>query len=1019
MLRRALLVLFALVLVNCITVVAQGPVILQQIPDQPTSTPLNQLINLRTNFSHPDINENLVLTVQQANGSPLPSGVTLTMKAPTLVGSYNTPGFARGITVVGALAYVADGGLKIIDVSTPSAPTFVGSYNTPGFARGITVVGTLAYVADYNRGLQIIDVSTPSAPTLVGSYITPDNAYDITVVGNLAYVADENSGLQIINVSTPSAPTLVGSYNTPGTAHRITVVGTLAYVADGSSGLQIINVSTPSAPTFVGIYNTPNTAFGITVVGTLAYVADGLSGLKIIDVSTPSVPTLVGSYNTPGDAFGITVVGTLAYVADSDLGLQVIDVSQWQLSGTPTVQASYTITVKVEDSQGRFAAYNFTFSDLLVTNPLQDQSTAVNAVFSFVVPANAFTDALDPTLDYSAQSVGGGALPGWLTFTPSTRTFSGTPLSGNQGSYNIEVTATNNASTAASDQFILTVTNRDPVQDNGLANQAVNVSATLNYTFAANTFSDGDGDALHYTAGQSGGGALPSWLSLTSSTRTFFGVPTSGGQGILNVAVTASDEFGGSVTGSFNLTVNNRLPVLQNPINDANAFYNLPFGLTIAINTFVDPDGDSLTYDAVLFDLGVLPNWLTFSSSTRLLSGTPSLVDEGQYTLQVSGDDGYGGFVSTAFILSVGAVGSGNSPPVVTVEIPDQTATNAEPWGLTVPPNTFDDPDSDPLTYSAALEGGAILPNWLAFDTQTKAFAGTPAIVGFIRISVRAEDGRGGFVLDTFTLTIRDNTNFPPQLLNQLPNQNVNVGSSFQYTVSDDTFFDANGNVLVYSAMQSNDKPLPNWLSFDGTTRTFSGKPSNTDTNTYADRKHTIKVCASDGTVSACSSFLLSVAGASAVQEVITALIIVGSIASTIFGIYSKQALLWNTLLKKKYEQDAEEASLHETFTHTFSVPSEKIELIKVFNKPPAVLAQNKLLVCLRRLCGSSYQNLPDKHDLPDWLHFDRKTMTLSGVPTEFSDLYICAVGFDGRYLEAFKLRCGTPREGDTEMMAI
>ncbi len=438
------IILFSLLLVCIATVTGQGPVILQQIPDQPANIPLNEIINLRTDFSHPDPDENLILTVQQAGGSPLPDGVTLTMEAPTFVGSYDTSGSARGVTVVGNLAYVADytsglqildistpsaptfvgsyntpgyaigvavvdtlayvadydvGGLQIIDVSTPSAPTFVGSYNTPGAAQGLFVLDSLAYVADYGGGLLIIDVSTPSAPALIGSYDTPGWAFGVTVVGSLAYVADGASGLQILDVSTPSAPTFVGSLDTPGYAYILFVVGSLAYVADESSGLQIIDVSTPSAPTFVGSYDTPGVARGVEVVGTLAYVGDNLSGLQIIDVSTPSAPTFVGNYDTPSEARGVRMAGNLAYVADDNSGLQIIDISQWQLSGMPTVQASYTITVSVEDSQGRSAAYNFAIL-VASSSPSQSMSFSQTATES---QTQSRTESASPSASSSAS----------------------------------------------------------------------------------------------------------------------------------------------------------------------------------------------------------------------------------------------------------------------------------------------------------------------------------------------------------------------------------------------------------------------------------------------------------------------------------------------------------------------------------------------------------------------------------------------------------------------------------------
>src|SRR4030095_3220953 len=59
---------------------------------------------------------------------------------------------------------------------------------------------------------------------------------------------------------------------------------------------------------------------------------------------------------------------------------------------------------------------------------------------------------------YTATLDGGGSLPGWLTFTGSTRTFSGTPALANLGSINIRVTASDGAGGTVSDVFALTVT---------------------------------------------------------------------------------------------------------------------------------------------------------------------------------------------------------------------------------------------------------------------------------------------------------------------------------------------------------------------------------------------------------------------------------------------------------------------------------------------------------------------------------------------------------------------------------
>jgi hypothetical protein len=96
----------------------------------------------------------------------------------------------------------------VIDVSDPTNPTIVGSVDTPGYARGVYVLGNYAYVADDASGLQVIDVSNPTNPTIVGSVYTPDSAWGVYVLGNYAYVANMvnygSSRLQVIDISDPA-----------------------------------------------------------------------------------------------------------------------------------------------------------------------------------------------------------------------------------------------------------------------------------------------------------------------------------------------------------------------------------------------------------------------------------------------------------------------------------------------------------------------------------------------------------------------------------------------------------------------------------------------------------------------------------------------------------------------------------------------------------------------------------------------------------------------------------------------
>jgi hypothetical protein len=226
-----------------------------------------------------------------------------TPSTPTLVGSYKITK-AKGVVVSGNLAYVIASGwddLYIINVSNPNTPTLTGEYSF-GSANGIAINGNFAYVAmDYftgddistfrNGGLYVIDISTPTTPTFV-SKIDLNSHYTtgVTINGNFVYVANGNSGLRIINVEDPRHPVLSGEYYTRGSyAEEVAISDNFAYVANGSGGLEVLHVSDPSNPVFSGRYDTPGSALGVAVSGDLVYVVTGSKALVILRVTPTSV----------------------------------------------------------------------------------------------------------------------------------------------------------------------------------------------------------------------------------------------------------------------------------------------------------------------------------------------------------------------------------------------------------------------------------------------------------------------------------------------------------------------------------------------------------------------------------------------------------------------------------------------------------------------------------------------------------------------------------------------------------
>ncbi len=84
--------------------------------------------------------------------------------------------------------------------------------------------------------------------------------------------------------------------------------------------------------------------------------------------------------------------------------------------------------------------------------------------------------------------------------------------------------------------------------------------------------------------------------------------------------------------------------------------------------------------------------------------------------------------------------------------------------------------------------------------------------------------------------------NRPPIMANPIPDQSVTEGTAYSYTFAVNTFNDADGDVLTYTAEEDDGTVLPSWLNFAADDRTFSGTAVAEDVGTVS-----VTVTASDG----------------------------------------------------------------------------------------------------------------------------------------------------------------------------
>jgi Domain of unknown function (DUF4347)/Putative Ig domain/Bacterial Ig domain len=288
-----------------------------------------------------------------------------------------------------------------------------------------------------------------------------------------------------------------------------------------------------------------------------------------------------------------------------------------------------------------------------------------------------------------------------------------------------------------------------PTVANAIGAQTSTGAGTQTFQFAANTFTDNDGDALTYTATQADGTALPTWLTFTSAIRTFSGNPPHG-QAPLSVKVWAWDGTSNagvprSGSSAFTWTFNtpNDTPTLANALVDqthTGAGNITPY--TFAANSFADADpGETLSYSAGLWDghsLSALPAWLAFDATTRTFSGNPPLGTTSPLTVRVTATDSAGVAVTDDFTLTL----SGNLNDIGGLPNPAQAAITDVPTQL----NDFTVTDEVNSTQTFTV---TLTPTNGSIGGLTDLDANTPGI----QLSGTAAQLNAAIAAATFTAT--------------------------------------------------------------------------------------------------------------------------------------------------------------------------------------------------------------------------------------------------------------------------
>jgi VCBS repeat-containing protein len=561
-------------------------------------------------------------------------------------------------------------GWQTVTLATPvniaANTTYIASYHTTG-----------AYVATNNFFTTALTSGNLTATASANGVYAYGGSATAGIFPSSTFGASNYYADVVFTAAAPDvAPTAVAD-----TATAVEKGGT----ANGSGGSPATgNVLTNDTDPDVGDTKTVTAvAFGATA-GTLGTALTGAHGSLTLSAS---------------GAFTYTVNETDAAVQALRLSTDTLtDVFNYTMRDTAGATSSSTLTVTIQGANDA----------PVLAAQTGNQSAVVGSAFSLVLPAGTFTDVdSGDTLTYAATLADGTALPAWLSFNATTRTFSGTPAAANIGTLSVKVTAADLGGLATSETFSLMVTatpNTVPtavadtataVEKGGIANGSGGSPGSGNVL--TNDTDPDAGDTKTVTAVKFGtttgtlgtalAGAHGSLTLSASGAFTYTVNETDAAVQALRLSTdTLTDVFNytmrdtAGATSSSTLTVTiqgaNDAPVLAAQTAAQNATVGSAFSLVLPAGTFTDVDsGDTLSYAATLADGTALPAWLSFNATTRTFSGTPTAANVGTISVKATATD-LGGLAASETFNIAAATAPTTVSLFTAASTPTQTGLN-------------------------------------------------------------------------------------------------------------------------------------------------------------------------------------------------------------------------------------------------------------------------------------------------------------------------------------------------------
>jgi uncharacterized protein (TIGR03437 family) len=646
--------------------------------------------------------------VQDAQGNVAQSSISISINAFGLrITTLSMPSARQGQPYSASI--LADGG------ATPYTFIITGGQLPPGLNLNFNglVSGTPTQLGNSNFTVRVIDSAGASDQVNLA----------ISVNGN--NISLTNTSLPPGQLNAAYSQTLVAAGGTAPYTYNVTAGALPAGISVSSSG-QITGTPTASGsfPVTIAVTDSTSAVASFNLVFVIA--ANPLA----ITTNSLGAATVGVAYSQILSATGGTAPYTFT-ISGGALPNGLTLLANGTLSGTPSLNGSFSFTVRVTDSLGAVATATYNLSVGATSVLTIVTSTMPDAQLN--VPYSVALNVVGGVSPYQFSIIGGGLPPG-LSLT-STGLISGTATVG--GAYNFLVRVVDGFGAAT--QQSLTIT----VNTSGIAITTLAIpNGQLGQFFTTQFAASGGQQPYTWTLLS---GSLPSGVSLQTN-GILSGLPTTGGG--FQVTIRVMDAAGLFTVRTFEFVIGSTvLNFLSTSLPQG--YINQPYNAQLQVG------GGAAPYTFTIVS-GTLPSGLSMTQLGQI-TGTPTATSFTALTFRVT--DGTSATAQVTLNLAIGQ----NTLQISTANLPNAAIGQSYNAALVAtggaPPYTW--------TVSSGL-----LPAGLQLSAAG-VLAGTATTAGIASFTVRVTDASGATATQNYNISVLASsllittTTLPPGRVNQ------------------------------------------------------------------------------------------------------------------------------------------------------------------------------------------------------------------------------------------------------------